>query len=63
MPDRPAVEQPEADDQLGREERLHLEEALGVDEAVDQVVHVVALGVGRGHQLGGERRDRRGAAS
>ena len=32
-PDGPAVEQAEPDDQLGREQRLDLEEALGVDQA------------------------------
>jgi hypothetical protein len=59
--DRAPLEQPEADDELRCEERLHLEERLGVDETVDHGVHVVRPRLLRRHDVGGEspRRGRR----
>ena len=42
MPTGPPVEPAEPDDQLGGEQRLDLEERVGVDQPVDDVVHVEA---------------------
>ena len=58
--DRPAVEAREAADQLLREQRLDLGERLGVDQRVDDLVHVVrATFLGR-DDVGDRRRVGRG---
>ena len=52
---RAAVDQADAAHQLGSEQGLDLEEALGVDQAVDHGAHVVRGLVVVGHRRGGER--------
>ena len=55
MPTGRPSSRPKPDDHLGREQRLHLEEAVGVEQPVEQVVHVERdVLVGR-HDVGGER--------
>ena len=60
--DRSPVEEREAHDHLGREQRLDLEEAVGVDHAVDEVVHVEGDALVGRHHVGGELPRRRFAA-
>ena len=43
MPDRAAVNASEADDDVGRVAGLHLEELVVVEDAGDDLVHVVGL--------------------
>ena len=45
--DRPAVDAAEADDELGGEQRLDLEERVVVDQPVDDLVHVERHGLSR----------------
>lgn len=45
---------PEADDELSGEERLDLEEAVRVDDPVDDIVDVEGLGLPLGNVRAGE---------